>query len=230
MLLGQAVGTAREKAKQKKLKTAEEQKVAEQRRKEEEIRAIKQKEKDDEFELFRNVYDGVEVTIAQYFKCKDALEWIMDNKVILILNELPNKRLIDAREEFNKFHKITSIGPFELNKKQIAVWYKEYLTAKQKEEADRQFKKQQDEKMAQEALKAKRKIEAEKERLANQEKAEKNKRWLEYVEQFKKYNKAQQQSELDWFKRKLVGTFVDSQDEKELLIHQLEMIMLENER
>lgn len=230
LLLHQTISTAIENKNKKQIKAIEEQKIAEQRKKEEEIRIAKQKERDEELELFRNVYDGVEVTIAQYFKRKDILRWVMDNKIIYILNDLPDKRLIDAREEFDEFHKITSIGPFELNKKQVAVWYKEYLAVKEKEEADRQFKKQQDEKIAQETLRAKRKIEAKKERIANQERAKKKQRWLEYVDQFKKYNKAQQQSELDWFKKKLVDNFASDQDEKELLIHQLEMLMLEDEK
>lgn len=94
---------------------------------------------------------------------------------------------------------------------------------------------------AAEKIKAKRRLEAEKERIANRErtekariailkKAEKDRQWSDYISQFKKYNKAQKRSELEWFKNKLANNFANTQYEKELYIHELEMIMLGDEK
>ena len=68
---------------------------------------------------------------------------------------------------------------------------------------------------------------AKKRKIPAQEKA---KKWLEYKEKFRKYNRAQKESELEWFKNKLIERYADSQDEKDILIHELEIIMLENNK
>ena len=215
----------KQKKEQKELKQRQEE---QQKRHEEleKIRQAEQEKKDKEAKLFIDVYNIVEKNLSSFFKNKSSLHWIMDNEVVPILNDLPKKRLEVIRQEFLEHHKITNIGPFVLNKEQILIWYKRYLNEKTRLDFEKQRAIEEEHKR----LSVKRKAEAEKERIANRMKAEKDKKWLCYVDRFRKYNKAQQKSELEWFKNKLVSTFTNDQDEKELYIHELEMVMLEDEK
>ncbi len=187
----------------------------------------KQREREDyEQKLFLDIEKTVEKTISTHFKDKKALEWVMINEVDPILNDLPIKRLEAIKQEYEENHMITNIGPFILDKKQLRLWHGSYQKAK----ARMKLEEQQALARKQEAVKARRKIEAEKARIAKLEKAEKDQKWSNYVEQFRKYNKAQKKSELEWFKKKLVSTYSKNPDEQELYIHELEMIMLEDDK
>lgn len=205
-------------------------KIAKKRKEEQKKKAeqLKRQEEQDEKELktYLDVYKFASTTLSLFIKSDEEIKWIADNKIDPILLDMPPKRLEVVRQNFVKNGKITNIGPYSIDKKQLYTWHKDYLNAKAR-------KKYEDEQVsieANEKIRAKRKIEAERERIANREKNDKNKKWLEYKEQFKKYNKAQKKSELEWFKNKLADNFTDSQNEKDLCIHELEMIMLGDEK
>ena len=205
-------------------------KIAKKRKEEQKKKAeqLKRQEEQDEKELktYLDVYKFASTTLSLFIKSDEEIKWIADNKIDPILLDMPPKRLEVVRQNFVKNGKITNIGPYSIDKKQLYTWHKDYLNAKAR-------KKYEDEQVsieANEKIRAKRKIEAERERIANREKNDKNKKWLEYKEQFKKYNKAQKKSELEWFKNKLADNFTDSQNEKDLYIHELEMIMLGDEK
>ena len=221
-LIGFLIKRAREKQAQKKL--AKKQK-AEQKQKAERLK--KQAEQDEkELKTYLDVYKFATSTLSLFIKNSEEIKWIADKKIDPILLDMPHKRLEVVRQDFVSDGKITNIGPYAIDKKQLYSWHKDYLNAK----AQKKYEEEQASIEANEKIKAKRKIEAEKERIANREKTEKNQKWLEYKEQFGKYNKAQKKAELEWFKKKLVDGFTANQDEKDLFIHELEMIMLENEK
>lgn len=220
--LGYFIRKSREKNIQKKL--AKKQKE-EQKKKAEQLK--KQEEQDEkELKIYLDVYKFANATLSLFIKSDEEIKWIADNKIDPILLDMPPKRLEVVRQNFVNNGKITNIGPYSLDKKQLYAWHKDYLNAK----ARKKYEDEQASIEANEKIKAKRKIEAERERIANREKNDKNKKWLEYKEQFKKYNKAQKKSELEWFKKKLADNFTDSQNEKDLYIHELEMIMLGDEK
>lgn len=220
--LGYFIRKSREKSIQKKL--AKKQKE-EQKKKAEQLK--KQEEQDEkELKIYLDVYKFANATLSLFIKSDEEIKWIADNKIDPILLDMPPKRLEVVRQNFVKNGKITNIGPYSVDKKQLYTWHKDYLNAK----ARKKYEDEQASIEANEKIKAKRKIEAERERIANREKNDKNKKWLEYKEQFKKYNKAQKKSELEWFKNKLADNFTDSQNEKDLYIHELEMIMLGDEK
>lgn len=220
--LGYFIRKSREKSIQKKL--AKKQKE-EQKKKTEQLK--KQEEQDEkELKIYLDVYKFASTTLSLFIKSDEEIKWIADNKIDPILLDIPLKRLEVVRQNFVENGKITNIGPYSIDKKQLYVWHKDYLNAK----ARKKYEDEQASIEANEKIRAKRKIEAERERIANREKNDKNKKWLEYKEQFKKYNKAQKKSELEWFKNKLADNFTDSQNEKDLYIHELEMIMLGDEK
>ncbi len=221
-LIGFLIKTAREERAQKKL--AKKQK-AEQEQKAKQLK--KQAEQDEkELETYLDVYKFAISTLSLFIKNDEETKWIADNKINPILLDMPPRRLEVVRQDFARYGKITNIGPYAIDKEQLYSWHKDYLNAK----ARKKYEEEQASMEANERIKAKRKIEAEKERIANREKTEKNQKWLEYKEQFKKYNKAQKKSELEWFKNKLANNFADSQNEKDIYIHELEMIILGDER
>ena len=217
-LIGFLIKKARDSRIQKKL--AKKQKE-EQKKKAEQLK--KQKEQDEkELKTYLDVYNFAITTLSLFIKSNEEIKWITDNKIDPILLDMPPKRLDVVRQDFIKNGKITNIGPYDIDKKQLYTWHKDYLNVK----ARKKYEEEQASIEANEKIKAKRKIEAEKERIANRERTNKDKKWLEYKEQFKKYNKAQKKSELEWFKNKLADNFTDSQNEKDLYIHELEMIIL----
>lgn len=222
VLIGFLIKKARDSHIQKK--TAKKQKE-EQKKKAEQL---KRQEEQDEKELktYLDVYKFASTTLSLFIKSDEEIKWIADNKIDPILLDMPPKRLEVVRQNFVENGKITNIGPYSIDKKQLYAWHKDYLNAK----ARKKYEDEQASIEADEKIRAKRKIEAERERIANREKNDKNKKWLEYKEQFKKYNKAQKKSELEWFKNKLADNFTDSQNEKDLYIHELEMIMLGDEK
>lgn len=222
VLIGFLIKKARDSHIQKKI--AKKQKE-EQKKKAEQL---KRQEEQDEKELktYLDVYKFASTTLSLFIKSDEEIKWIADNKIDPILLDMPPKRLEVVRQNFVENGKITNIGPYSIDKKQLYAWHKDYLNAK----ARKKYEDEQASIEADEKIRAKRKIEAERERIANREKNDKNKKWLEYKEQFKKYNKAQKKSELEWFKNKLADNFTDSQNEKDLYIHELEMIMLEDEK
>lgn len=222
VLIGFLIKKARDSHIQKKI--AKKQKE-EQKKKAEQL---KRQEEQDEKELktYLDVYKFASTTLSLFIKSDEEIKWIADNKIDPILLDMPPKRLEVVRQNFVENGKITNIGPYSIDKKQLYAWHKDYLNAK----ARKKYEDEQASIEADEKIRAKRKIEAERERIANREKNDKNKKWLEYKEQFKKYNKAQKKSELEWFKNKLANNFTDSQNEKDLYIHELEMIMLEDEK
>ena len=206
-------------------KKEQKKKIEEQKRKAE--KAKKQEEREEEeLRTYLDVYGFSSKTLSLFIKSKEEVKWIVDNKIDPILLDMPPKRLEVVKQSFIENGKITNIGPYNLDKEQLFSWHKDYLNAK----ARKKYEEEQASIEANEKIKAKRKIEAERERIANREKAEKDKKWTEYVEKFRKYNGAQQKSELEWFKNKLADTFTDNQDEKDLLIHELEMVMLEDKK
>lgn len=219
--LGYLIQKSREKSAQKKL--AKKQKEEQKRKAEELKRQAEQDEK--ELKVYLDVFKFSGTTLSLFIKSQDEVKWIVANKIDPILLDMPPKRLEVVKQDFVENGKITNIGPYTLDKKQLFAWHKDYLNAK----ARKKYEEEQASKEANEKIKAKRKIEAEKERIAKREKDEKNKKWLEYKEQFKKYNKAQKKSELEWFKNKVADNLSDNSDEKDLFIHELEMIMLEDE-
>ena len=209
----------------KRQKKEQERKAEEQRKKAEKLR--KEEEQDEkELKTYLEVYKYAISTLSLFVKSDEEAKWIADKKVDPILMDMTPKRLEVVKQNFIENGKIISIGPYNIDKEQLSVWHRDYQNAKAKKE----FEDKQASIQANERMKAKRKIEAEKERIANRVKSERNKKWLNYVEQFRKYNKAQQKSELEWFKNKLVDNFTDNQDEKDLYIHELEMVMLEDEK
>lgn len=222
VLIGFLIKKARDSHIQKKI--AKKQKE-EQKKKAEQL---KRQEEQDEKELktYLDVYKFASTTLSLFIKSDEEIKWIADNKIDPILLDMPPKRLEVVRQNFVENGKITNIGPYSIDKKQLYAWHKDYLNAK----ARKKYEDEQASIEADEKIRAKRKIEAERERIANREKNDKNKKWLEYKEQFKKYNKAQKKSELEWFKNKLADNFTDSQNEKDLYIHELEMIMLGDEK
>jgi hypothetical protein len=222
VLIGFLIKKARDSHIQKKI--AKKQKE-EQKKKAEQLK--KQEEQDEkELKTYLDVYKFASATLSLFIKSDEEIKWIADNKIDPILLDMPPKRLEVVRQNFIKNGKITNIGPYSIDKKQLYAWHKDYLNAK----ARKKYEDEQASIEANEKIRAKRKIEAERERIANREKNDKNKKWLEYKEQFKKYNKAQKKSELEWFKNKLADNFTDSQNEKDLYIHELEMIMLGDEK
>lgn len=222
VLIGFLIKKARDSHIQKKI--AKKQKE-EQKKKAEQL---KRQEEQDEKELktYLDVYKFASTTLSLFIKSDEEIKWIADNKIDPILLDMPPKRLEVVKQNFVENGKITNIGPYSIDKKQLYAWHKDYLNAK----ARKKYEDEQASIEADEKIRAKRKIEAERERIANREKNDKNKKWLEYKEQFKKYNKAQKKSELEWFKNKLADNFTDSQNEKDLYIHELEMIMLGDEK
>lgn len=222
VLIGFLIKKARDGRIQKKI--AKKQKE-EQKKKAEQLK--KQEEQDEkELKIYLDVYKYASTTLSLFIKSDEEIKWIADNKIDPILLDMPPKRLEVVRQNFVENGKITNIGPYSIDKKQLYAWHKDYLNAK----ARKKYEDEQASIEANEKIRAKRKIEAERERIANREKNDKNKKWLEYKEQFKKYNKAQKKSELEWFKNKLADNFTDSQNEKDLYIHELEMIMLGDEK
>ena len=222
VLIGFLIKKARDSHIQKKI--AKKQKE-EQKKKAEQLK--KQEEQDEkELKTYLDVYKFASTTLSLFIKSDEEIKWIADNKIDPILLDMPPKRLEVVRQNFVRNGKITNIGPYSIDKKQLYAWHKDYLNAK----ARKKYEDEQASIEANEKIRAKRKIEAERERIANREKNDKNKKWLEYKEQFKKYNKAQKKSELEWFKNKLADNFTDSQNEKDLYIHELEMIMLGDEK
>lgn len=222
VLIGFLIKKARDGRIQKKI--AKKQKE-EQKKKAEQLK--KQEEQDEkELKIYLDVYKFANTTLSLFIKRDEEIKWIADNKIDPILLDMPPKRLEVVRQNFVENGKITNIGPYSIDKKQLYAWHKDYLNAK----ARKKYEDEQASIEANEKIRAKRKIEAERERIANREKNDKNKKWLEYKEQFKKYNKAQKKSELEWFKNKLADNFTDSQNEKDLYIHELEMIMLGDEK
>lgn len=222
VLIGFLIKKARDSHIQKKI--AKKQKE-EQKKKAEQL---KRQEEQDEKELktYLDVYKFASTTLSLFIKSDEEIKWIADNKIDPILLDMPPKRLEVVRQNFVENGKITNIGPYSIDKEQLYAWHKDYLNAK----ARKKYEDEQASIEADEKIRAKRKIEAERERIANREKNDKNKKWLEYKEQFKKYNKAQKKSELEWFRNKLADNFTDSQNEKDLYIHELEMIMLGDEK
>ena len=221
-LIGFLIKKARDSHIQKKI--AKKQKE-EQKKKAEQLK--KQAEQDEkELKTYLDVYNFATTTLSLFIKSNEEIKWMADNKIDPILLDMPPKRLEVVKQNFVENGKITNIGPYSIDKKQLYAWHKDYLNAK----ARKKYEDEQASIEANEKIKAQRKIEAEKERIANREKNDKNKKWLEYKEQFKKYNKAQKKSELEWFKNKLADNFTDSQNEKDLYIHELEMIMLGDEK
>ena len=160
----------------------------------------------------------------------DERNWILNQKIKPIVSKMSNKELIDIlkiRDENNKLIKRKKpIKTVLIDKETVQKYHLEYHNAKKREE----FEKQQASIRANERAQAEKEMKAEKERMAHKLRAEKNRKWLDYKEQFRRYNKAQQKSELEWFKNKLVDNFTDNQDEKDLYIHELEMVMLEDEK
>lgn len=217
-LIGFLIKKVRDSRIQKKLDKKQKE---EQKKKAEQLK--KQAEQDEkELKTYLDVYNFVTTTLSLFIKSNEEIKWMADNKIDPILLDMPPKRLDVVRQDFIKNGKITNIGPYSIDKKQLYTWHKDYLNAK----ARQKYEEEQASIEANEKIKAKRKIEAEKERIANRERTDKDKKWFEYKEQFKKYNKAQKKSELEWFKNKLANNFTDSQNEKDLYIHELEMIML----
>lgn len=222
VLIGFLIKKARDSHIQKKI--AKKQKE-EQKKKAEQLK--KQDEQDEkELKTYLDVYKFASTTLSLFIKSDEEIKWIANNKIDPILLDMPPKRLEVVKQNFVENGKITNIGPYSIDKKQLYAWHKDYLNAK----ARKKYEDEQASIEADEKIRAKRKIEAERERIANREKNDKNKKWLEYKEQFKKYNKAQKKSELEWFKNKLADNFTDSQNEKDLYTHELEMIMLGDEK
>lgn len=209
----------------KRQKKEQEKQIEKQKREAE--KAKKQKEREEkELRTYLDVYSFSSNTLSLFIKSKEEVKWIVGNRIDPILSDMPPKRLEAVKQSFIENGRITNIGPYNLDKEQLYAWHKDYLNAK----ARKKYEEEQASIAADEKIKAKRRIEAEKERIANREKAEKDKKWTEYVEKFRKYNNAQQKSEFEWFKKKLINIFTDNQEEKDLLIHELEMIMLEDKK
>lgn len=226
-LLGLLIKRSREKSIEKKnakkQKKEQEQKAEELKRQtEKEIEEIRRQEEEEK--IYQEAYDLTKRTLALYLKKGEEIKWFMDNKINPILLDMPIKRLEDTKQDFTNNRRITELGPYKINREQIHSWYKDYLNAKSRKEYEDKLAR----KKANEKVIAKQKIEAEKERISNRAKAEKERKWQEYISKFKSYNKAQQKSELEWFKKKLANNFADNQDEKDLYVHELEMIMLED--
>lgn len=160
----------------------------------------------------------------------DERNWILENKIRPLVSKMSNEELINVLKTRDKNNKLIKRNkPVEevlVDEETIKKYHLEYHNEKKKKE----FEKEQAYLKANERAQAEKMMKAEKEKMIVREKAEKRKKWAEYVEQFKKYNKAQKKSELEWFKNKLADNFTDSQNEKDLYIHELEMIMLGDEK
>ncbi len=160
----------------------------------------------------------------------DERNWILENKIRPLVSKMSNEELINVLKIRDKNNKLIKRNkPVEevlVDEETIKKYHLEYHNEKKKKE----FEKEQAYLKANERAQVEKMMKAEKEKMIVREKAEKRKKWAEYVEQFKKYNKAQKKSELEWFKNKLADNFTDSQNEKDLYIHELEMIMLGDEK
>lgn len=155
----------------------------------------------------------------------DERNWILENKIRPLVSKMSQKELIEVlsiRDKNNKLIKRNKpVKEIIIDRETIKKYHLEYCNEKKKKE----FEKEQ----AYERARSEKMLRIEKEKMIAREKAEKKKKWTEYVEQFKKYNKAQKKSELEWFRDKLADVFTDNQNEKDLYIHELEMMMLGDE-
>ena len=193
-------------------------------------RLVNLKEQDAQDELpwllSARVYSAAEKGLAVFVKDASAKDWIMRNKIDPIIQDMPKKRLEDALAEYKDFGRINNLGPHKLNREAIKKWQTEYSAL-----AEAQVKKEQEEK----ALKLQEAAEREKLQKATQEKIEERnrqkrreqkQRWNQYKEDFRRLNLPQQKHELAWFKKMKYMDFTDSQTEKEIYAHELEMIIL----
>lgn len=160
----------------------------------------------------------------------DERNWILENKIRPLVSKMSNEELINVLKIRDKNNKLIKRNkPVEevlVDEETIKKYHLEYHNEKKKKE----FEKEQAYLKANERARAEEMMKVEKEKKIVREKAEKREKWAEYVERFKKYNKAQKKSELEWFKNKLADNYTDSQSEKDLYVHELEMIMLGDEK
>lgn len=160
----------------------------------------------------------------------DERNWILNQKIKPIVARMNGKELADILKIMDKNNKLVAknkpIKKELVDRKTIQEYHLEYQRVKAKEEEE----KRRASARANEEIRIKRNQEIERERSIARMRAEKERRWNEYIENFKKYNGAQKRAELEWFKNKLANNFVNNQNEKDLYIHELEMIMLEDEK
>lgn len=160
----------------------------------------------------------------------DERNWILNQKIKPIVARMNGRELADILKIMDKNNKLVAknkpIKKELVDRKTIQDYHLEYQRVKAKEEEE----KRRASARANEEIRIKRNQEIERERSIARMRAEKERRWNEYIENFKKYNGAQKRAELEWFKNKLANNFVNNQNEKDLYIHELEMIMLEDEK
>lgn len=203
MVILLAIGAVIKNSKDKKAK-AKQEKRQEQKRQEEQARIAKELKEAHELEDAKvDIYVNCHKEALKYLKNKDSADWVLENIIDDIIEDLGKESLLTARKNLNVTDYII-LGPYTLNRTQFDDWNKEYTkyltsvkTAKNESDAKKKHK------------------------LAKQRQS-----WQKYLSSFKSLNYAQQENELEWFKKKIVHKIVQNEEQRDRYIHQLEIIHL----